>query len=134
MWQYQHLTTFLLTTPQEYILCETFDDFAQLDNLVPQELTPPMNVISYRKIREFILNHADSDAGLNAWYATAKRAKWQNLAEVQQRYLHADLVGRYTVFNISNNKYRLITRIVYRSQTIFIIDIFTHQEYDDWKT
>ena len=93
-----------------------------------------MNVISYRKIRNFILEHSDSDAALNAWYATARSARWQNLAEVQQRYLHADLVGRYTVFNISHNKYRLIARIVYRSQTIFIIDILTHEEYDDWKT
>lgn len=92
-----------------------------------------MNVISYKKIREFISKHADSGAALNAWYATAKKANWQNLAEVQQRYLHADLVGRYTVFNISNNKYRLIVRIVYRSQVIFIIDIFTHKEYNDWK-
>lgn len=93
-----------------------------------------MNVISYRKVREFIMRHAGSAAGLNAWYATAKRADWQNLAEVQQRYLHADLVGRYTVFNINRDKYRLIARIVYRSQTIFIADIFTHEEYDDWKT
>ncbi len=83
-----------------------------------------MNVISYRKIREFIMKHSDADAALNAWYATAGKANWQNLAEVQQRYLHASLVGRYTVFNISNNKYRLVARIVYHSQTIFIIDIF----------
>jgi mRNA interferase HigB len=92
-----------------------------------------MNVISYRKIRDFTLKHADSEAGLSAWYATARKSNWQNLAEVQQRYLHADLVGRYTVFNIQRNKYRLIARIVYRSQTIFIIDIFTHDEYNDWK-
>ncbi len=93
-----------------------------------------MNVISYKKIREFIARHPDADSGLNAWYTTTKKANWQNLAEVQQRYLHADLVGRYTVFNINNNKYRLITRIVYRSQTVFIIDIFTHEGYDRWET
>jgi mRNA interferase HigB len=97
-------------------------------------MTANMNVISYKKVREFILKHSDADAALNAWYSTAKNANWQNLAEVQQRYLHADLVGRYTVFNVSNNKYRLVARIVYRSQTIFIIDIFTHKEYDNWKT
>lgn len=89
-----------------------------------------MNVISYRKIREFISEHPDADAALNAWYKTAKKANWQNVAEVQQRYLHADLVGRYTVFNVGHNKYRLIARIVYRSQTIFIIGVFTHEEYD----
>lgn len=93
-----------------------------------------MNVISYKKVREFIAKHADSDAALNAWYATARKANWQSLAEVQQRYSHADLVGRHTVFNINKNKYRLIARIVYRSQTIFIVDIFTHEEYDNWKT
>ena len=93
-----------------------------------------MNVISYKKIREFGLKHSDSEASLDSWYATAKKAIWQNLAEVQQRYLHADLVGRYTVFNISNNKYRLIARIIYQSQTIFVINIFTHKEYDNWKT
>ena len=94
-----------------------------------------MHVISYRRLRDFIEEHADADASLNAWYKMARRAKWQNFAEVQQRYLHADLVGRYTVFNISHNKYRLIARIVYRSQTIFIIAVLTHEEYDrdKWK-
>ena len=94
-----------------------------------------MNVISYRRLRDFIEKHADADASLNAWYKTTRKAKWQNFAELQQRYLHADLVGRYTVFNISHNKYRLITRIVFRSQTIFIIAVLTHEEYDrdKWK-
>jgi len=94
-----------------------------------------MHVISYRRLRDFIEEHADADASLNAWYKTARRAKWQNFAEVQQRYLHTDLVGRYTAFNISHNKYRLIARIVYRSQTIFVIAVLTHEAYDKdkWK-
>lgn len=94
-----------------------------------------MNVISYRRIREFIEGHPDAEASLNAWYKTAKKANWQNLAEVQKRYLHADLVGRYTVFNISHNKYRLIARVVYKSQTVFIIRVLTHEDYDRdrWK-
>ena len=94
-----------------------------------------MNVISYRIIREFIEEHPGADAALNAWYKTARSANWQNLAEVQQRYSHADLVGRYTVFNISHNRYRLIARIVYRSPTIFVISVLTHEEYDrdKWK-
>lgn len=94
-----------------------------------------MNVISYRRIRDFIEKHPDADASLNAWYKTAKKANWQNLAEVQQRYSHADLVGRYVVFNVGYNKYRLIARIVFRSQTVFVIDVLTHKEYDrdKWK-
>jgi len=54
---------------------------------------------------------------------------------VKRVYPSADLVGRYTVFNIRGNKYRLIARVVYRSQTVFVVAIMTHEEYDlgNWK-
>jgi mRNA interferase HigB len=94
-----------------------------------------MNVISLKKIREFIAIHRDAVSSLAAWYKTAKRANWQNLADVKLVYPSADLVGRYTVFNIGGNKYRLIARMVYRSQTLFIVALMTHEEYDlgKWK-
>lgn len=95
-----------------------------------------MHVISYRRIREFLSLYKDASSSLNAWYKAASKSSWQNLAEVRQMYSHADSVGRYTVFNIKGNNYRLITRIVYRSQTVFIIAVLTHAEYDEdkWKT
>lgn len=94
-----------------------------------------MNVISFKRIREFFLIHRDAEASLTAWYRTAKRSNWQNLAELKEVYPSADAVGRYTVFNIRGNKYRLIARIVYRSQTVFIVAVLTHEEYDlgKWK-
>ena len=94
-----------------------------------------MNVISYKRIREFSSRHRDAQNSLKAWYTTAKKSNWQNLAELREVYPSADLVGRYTVFNISGNKYRLIARIIYRSQTVFIIAVLTHEEYDlgRWK-
>jgi len=94
-----------------------------------------MNVISFKRIRDFNSVHSDAAASLKAWYTVVKKTKWQNLAELKQVYPSADLVGRYTVFNINGNKYRLVSRIVYRSQTVFIVAIMTHQEYDlgKWK-
>ena len=89
-----------------------------------------MNVISFKRIRDFTAIHSDAASSLKAWYTVVMKAKWQNLAEVKQVYPNADLVGRYTVFNISGNKYRLAARIVYRSQTVFIVAIMTHREYD----
>jgi mRNA interferase HigB len=81
------------------------------------------------------LAHQDAEAALRAWYTTAKKSQWRNLAEVKRVYPSADLVVRYTIFNIKGNKYRLITRIVYRSQTVFIVAIMTHEDYDlgKWK-
>ncbi|MEK6279111.1 MAG: type II toxin-antitoxin system HigB family toxin [Acidobacteriota bacterium] len=94
-----------------------------------------MHIISYKRIREFSLIHRDAAISLKAWYTTAKNSQWQNLAEVRRVYPSADLAGRYTVFNVGGNKYRLIARIVYRSQTLFIVAILTHDEYDlgKWK-
>jgi len=73
---------------------------------------------------------------LKAWYRTAKKARWQNLAEVRQVYPHADVVGVLTVFNIRGNHYRLVAGINYQYQQIFIKAIMTHEEYDkdNWKT
>jgi len=94
-----------------------------------------MNVISYKRVRQFSSIYRDAATPLRAWYSTARKANWQSLAELKRVYPSADLVGRYTVFNIRGNKYRLITGIVYRSQTLFIVAILTHEEYDlgKWK-
>jgi mRNA interferase HigB len=94
-----------------------------------------MHVISFKRIREFFSTQRDAESSLTAWYKTTKSANWQNLAELKSVYPSADLVGRYVVFNISGNKYRLISRIVYRSQTIFVVGVMTHHEYDlgKWK-
>ena len=94
-----------------------------------------MHIISFKRIREFFSAHHDAQGPLTAWYKTARRASWQNLAELKQTYPNADLVGRHVVFNIGGNKYRLIARIVYRSQTLFVVAVMTHEEYDlgKWK-
>lgn len=94
-----------------------------------------MHVISRRPLREFSSRHRDAEIPLNAWCRVAERSRWQSISELKQVYPSADLVGRHTVFNIKGNKYRLISRIVYRSQTLFVVAVLTHEEYDlgKWK-
>ena len=48
---------------------------------------------------------------------------------------HADSVGKWTVFNVKGNKYRLITEINYAKQFVFVRHFLTHSEYDKgaWK-
>ena len=55
---------------------------------------------------------------------------------MRQVYPHADIVGRYIVFNIRGNHYRLIAEINYEFQQILIRQILTHEEYDRgrWKS
>jgi mRNA interferase HigB len=94
-----------------------------------------LRVISRRRLREFWTRHSGAEDPFKTWYATARRARWNNLVEVQRTYSSAEAVGSYTVFNIKGNTYRLITRVEYRLQIIFIKEVLTHAEYDKdkWK-
>lgn len=94
-----------------------------------------MDTISYRKIREFVVLHPNSESSLSSWYKISKKATWQNIIEVRNNYPHADSVGRFVVFNIGGNNYRLIAEILFSSQRILIRHILTHSEYDrgKWK-
>lgn len=94
-----------------------------------------MNVVSRKALKSFAKAHVFAAEPLDNWYRRARKAKWKNLAEVRLDYPHADPVGKCTVFNIGGNKFRLITKISYVGQTIFIKHVLTHREYSKggWK-
>ena len=94
-----------------------------------------MHVISRKKLRDFWTKHPQAKGPLNAWYKIAKKARWEKFADVRNDYASADAVGRFVVFNVGGNKYRIIAEINYGRQKVFIRHVFTHGEYDkdDWK-
>ena len=94
-----------------------------------------MHIISRKRLREFWEYDSQSQIALDEWYRRTKRLKVTNLAELQQTFPHADLVGKCIVFNIGGNKYRLITKIDFLRQTVYIKFVLTHSEYDKdkWK-
>jgi mRNA interferase HigB len=94
-----------------------------------------LRIIARRTLRGYWLGHADSEDALKTWYAVARKAKWQNILDVRKIYSTAETVGKYTVFNVKGNNYRLIVLIEYRLQVIFISAVLTHAEYskDRWK-
>jgi len=94
-----------------------------------------MRVIKRGALEAFWRKHADAKPSLEAWYGVVRRAAWQTPVELKAVYANADFVGRRTVFNIAGNKYRLIARVNFRSQRVFVLFILTHAEYDKgaWK-
>ena len=58
-----------------------------------------------------------------------------NLADVRMTFSSADASGKWTVFDIKGNHYRLITEINYVSGRIYIRHVLTPAEYDrgGWK-
>jgi mRNA interferase HigB len=68
---------------------------------------------------------------LRAWYDEAAKARWQSPRDIRDWYAHASFVGTdRVVFNIAGNKHRLIVAVRYRSGTVFVRFVGTHDEYD----
>jgi len=94
-----------------------------------------LHVTSRKALREAARTHNDLEAPLEAWYRVAKKSTWVSLNDIRNTWRDTDAVGEYTVFNIKGNKYRLITKINYKSQVVFIKRVLTQAEYDkeQWK-
>jgi mRNA interferase HigB len=95
-----------------------------------------MHVISRKKLKEAAARHGDLEEPLDAWFRIAKKAGWRNLADVRKTFSTADAVGKWTVFNIKGNQYRLIAEISYVFGRIYIRHVLTHADYDrgGWKS
>ena len=96
---------------------------------IPSHCLIDMHIISKKKITDFISKYPASESSLLGWYSIVGFEGFSDFNEPRDWFPHADLVGRRTVFNISGNRYRMMTRINYISKRIFIFDILTHSEY-----
>jgi mRNA interferase HigB len=94
-----------------------------------------MHIISKRPLREFWKVRPDSERALRRWFRTAEKAEWNSFADLRATFGAADQVGRFTVFNICGNKYRLVTVIHYNRKRVYVRNVLTHKEYDrgQWK-
>ncbi|MGH8248282.1 MAG: type II toxin-antitoxin system HigB family toxin [Gammaproteobacteria bacterium] len=94
-----------------------------------------MHVITRRRLKEFSGRHKDAEMPLNVWYAIVSKTDFGSFADLRRVFRSADKVGKFTVFDIGGNKFRLIAAIHYNRKKIYIRHVLTHAEYDrgNWK-
>ncbi|MBK8433771.1 MAG: type II toxin-antitoxin system HigB family toxin [Chloroflexi bacterium] len=94
-----------------------------------------MHIISKKALQDFWEKHPTAASPLQTWFTVVRQAKWRNLADVRRDFPAADLVGRLMVFNIGGNNYRLVARVEYEWQRVYVRHVLTHAEYDKerWK-
>lgn len=92
-----------------------------------------MRVISVKAIREFGRKHSDAVASLEVWRRLTRLAVWTSTADVRRTFGDADFVDEHVVFNIAQNRYRLIAYISYRGGKVFVKHILNHKDYDKGK-
>jgi mRNA interferase HigB len=90
-----------------------------------------LRIIAKKTLRDFWEVHADCEQQLKSWFLETSKAEWKNPNEIKQEYPSAIILNHSRiVFNIKGNKYRLIIKINYDYQMIWIRFIGTHAEYD----
>lgn len=88
-----------------------------------------MRIIALKTLREYWEAHANSRSALEAWFDHAKNATWNSPQDLIRDYgLDVILPDNRAVFKIKDNSYRLVVRINYPGNLIFIRFIGTHAE------
>ena len=94
-----------------------------------------MRIISKSRLRLFLESRThDRDKAkrdLSAWHAVVKIASWPNFGALRQTIGSADKVGRCIVFDVGNNRFRLIARVFFETRTLFVLKVMDHEEYDE---
>lgn len=68
---------------------------------------------------------------LQVWLEAATAANWMCLDDVRKTFSATDMVGKHlAIFNIRGGNYRLIVRMEFAGQRIYIKEFLTHREYN----
>lgn len=90
-----------------------------------------MGAIAQKILRYFWEKHSNCEQQLKAWFQEASKAEWKHPNDIKKEYPSASIVGSdRIVFNIKGNTYRLIVKVNFDYQMIWIQFIGTHVEYD----
>lgn len=65
-----------------------------------------------------------------AWFKAATAKSFTDFADLRGTFGTADQVGYCTVFDVGNNRFRVIGRVNYRMRRIYVLAMLTHSDYD----
>lgn len=90
-----------------------------------------MRIIAISKLRSFYTKHSETETGLRVWIKKVRRANWEQPGDILNDFTHARPIGNgRVIFNINKNDYRLIVKVNYKSQQVFVCFVGSHENYD----
>lgn len=90
-----------------------------------------MRILTKKRLREYWTLNPQSEQPLKRWHAYVRKAQWSTPADVKRAFRSADILpDNRVVFNIGGNNYRLVVKIEYRFQDVYVRFVGTHAEYD----
>jgi mRNA interferase HigB len=90
-----------------------------------------VKVFGEAAITKFARKHADSRRPLQRFLEIARAADWPHFPAVKLSFAATDYAPSTgtLIFDIGGNKYRLVARVDFREQMLFIQNVMTHEKY-----
>ena len=98
-----------------------------------------MHVVTEKHLYGAAEQYPEAAKEIAAWHKIAKAARWRNFMEVRQVFKDADDVDGYVIFNIRQNRYRLIAILHYSREKdgrtteghIYTRSFLRHKQYNN---
>ncbi len=80
-----------------------------------------MRILTKKRLREYWEMHPQAEQPLKRWHDYGRKVEWSSPADVKRDYYTADiLLDNQVIFNIGGNNDRLIVKIEYRFQDVYV--------------
>jgi len=100
-----------------------------------------VHIVTRRHLKDAAASYPDAAREIKAWSAIIDAVRWHNFTEVLGTFTDADSVDGFVIFNVRQNRYRLITIIHYAKSSklqkteghVYVRSFLTHKEYNSRK-
>ncbi len=92
-----------------------------------------MEIVNETELHDFCRRHSNARRPAANWIQAVNAARWRNFVDVRSTFGSADLVSGQVIFDLGGNNFRVIALIDYPAQTVSILEVMTHAEYDRWR-
>lgn len=91
-----------------------------------------MELFGTATLAKFAGKHDQARKPLQRFMKLVQSAAWPHFPAIKEQFPAADYASETgtVIFNIGGNKYRLIARVDFKRQTLYVEKALTHQEYE----
>jgi len=88
-----------------------------------------MRVHGVQHLHDFSGRYPPARTWVQAWLAEVEKSTWTQPQDIKNRYRTVSFVGRFVIFNVKGNDYRMATIVAYQAHIVVVKWIGTHDEY-----
>ncbi len=89
-----------------------------------------MPVIARKALIDFAVKYPDARLAIGRWWTICRKNTFSSFSDLKKTFGTADMVNRCVIFNIGGGKYRLVVRVNFAAQRMWIKYVLPHDEYE----